>query len=349
MSFAYVGCRTTRERNARGKGLKVYRVNHKTLEWREIQLIENIENPSYQCFDRSGNFLYTVHGDQNLVSAYRVDKETGRLKFLNSVSAGGKNPVFITVDQTNRYCFVATLQGGKVGTLQRNSDGSLSGPIHEAAVPGNSETELSLPHQCILDQSGSFLFAPAQGRTTGFGQTDVFRVGEDGSLSLTCRLVARKLDEPRHVVIHPNNRYVYQVNEKGNNVTFSYFDEQTGTLEPKQSLSSLPDTYTGEGQASEIIIHPNHRFLYCSNRIHDSIAVYSIDPFTGYLHGVGFTETLGQTPRFITMDPSGELLYAANEDSDTIVAFRIEPQTGIPRYAGKTIATESPVCILFSE
>ncbi|QAT49247.1 lactonase family protein [Caproiciproducens sp. NJN-50] len=349
MSFAYVGCRTTRERNARGKGLKVYRVDHKTIEWQEIQLVGNIENPSYQCFDRNGDFLYTVHGDKDFVSAYKIDKTTGKLKFLNSAKAGGKNPVFVSVDATNRYCFVATLQGGKISTLARSADGSLTDPIHEAIIPGHGEGTVSLPHQCILDQSKSYLFAPAQGRTTGFGQTNVFRIEKDGSLTLTCRVASRKLDEPRHIASHANNHYVYQVNEKGNNITFSYFDEKAGILEPKQILPSLPDTYTGEGQASEVIVHPSNRFVYCSNRIHDSIATYSIDPFTGYLHCMGFTETQGETPRFVTTDPAGELLYVANEDSDTITVFRIDPTTGIPHYTGRKIETESPVCIIFSK
>ncbi len=348
MRYAYVGCRTTRERNARGKGLKVYQVSDDG-QWTQVQLVEGLENPSYQCLDNTGSFLYTVHGDKEQVSAFRVDKATGKLTYLGSAAAGGRNPVFLSMDPSNRFCYVATLQGGKVSTLERRADGTLSDPISAAVIPGKEPDAVSYPHQCIQDHQHRYLFVPIQGRKTGWGAVNVYRLEADGSLTQTDRQLARTPDEPRHLAMHPNNRWAYLINEKGNCVTYYQFDAATGKLSPKQLLPSLPQTYTGEGQASAMLVHPNGKFAYASNRIHESVAAFSIEPHTGYLTPIGFTDVLGKTPRFMTFDPSGRVLYVANEDSDTIVAFDVDPDTGRLTYNGTTIHTESPVCIIFSQ
>jgi 6-phosphogluconolactonase (cycloisomerase 2 family) len=345
VKFAYVGCRTTKERNARGKGLKVYSIEEKSGEWNEIQLLE-VKNPSYLAFDRDKKYLYTVHGDDTTVSAYGID-DIGKLSHINTVSSGGKNPVFISIDETNRYCIVSTLQGGTVSTLPRNPDGGLGDPIHWARIPGKDEGKISHPHQCLFDHSMRYVCVPTQGRIQGYGEVNLFRLEPDGQLTLTQRLRAREYDEPRHVAFHPNNRYAYVVNEKGNSVTFYLFHEGEGNLEPRQILPSLPETYTGEGQASAILVHPEGKFLYVSNRIHESVAVYVINVNTGYLHNVGFEPCLGKTPRFMTFDEAGTQLFVANEDSDTIRVFDVDSKTGKLIFSERTIMTESPVCIVF--
>lgn len=348
MKFAYVGCRTTKERNARGRGLKVYRVDG-LGRWEETQLVKGLENPSYLAFDREEKFLYCVHGDKDYVSSFKIDEESGGLTQIGCAAAGGKNPVFISVDKGNRRCFVATLQGGKVSTLERLPDGSLSEPVHEAAIPGIEAGFVSYPHQCLQDVEGNFLIVPIQGRKTGTGALNLYRIEKDGSLSLSDRREARQHDEPRHFAFHPSNRCGCLINEKGNCVTCFDFDAAAGKITPKQILSSLPEYYTGEGQASAMLIHPGGRFAYASNRIHDSIASYSIDPHTGYLRLLGFTDALGKTPRFMTFDEKGEKLYVANEDSDTIVEFAIEADSGRPVFTGRTVAAESPVCVIFTK
>lgn len=346
MGFAYVGCRTTIDRNARGKGIRVFKTDGDAA-WQEVQLFTDLENPSYLAFDRNSVFLYCVHGDIDLVSAFSVDKVTGELSYLNSVSAGGRNPVFLSVDQTNRYLFVASLQGGAVCTFLRHEDGRLEGPIHGVHLPGKNEKGVSHAHQCLMDQSLRYLFVPTQGRGIGFGAINVFRLEFDGSLCRTQHLPARSGDEPRHVAVHPNNRYVYLMNERGNCVTFHTFDAVTGILTPRQILPSLPETYTGEGQASAILVHPNGQFVYASNRIHDSIAIYRIDPRTGFMKCIDFEPCLGKTPRFMTLDENGHHLYVANEDSDTIQVFHVDLETGLLEFSGLTVKTESPTCILF--
>ena len=210
MSYAYVGCRTTKERNARGKGLKVFEINDKTGDWNLIQCLKTEEeNPSYQTLDNEGNFLYSVHGDKTKVSSYKI-LEDGTLSPLNMIEIGGKNPVFITADRTNRFLVVAALQGGAVYVIKRNEDGSLGEIVSETHLPGKKEGTVSFAHQCIWDQTKTYLFVVTQGRIQGYGQVLVYRFdAENGTLTETDCFRSREYDEPRHIAIHPNNRYAY--------------------------------------------------------------------------------------------------------------------------------------------
>lgn len=345
-TYAYIGCRTTRERNARGMGLKVFAIDKASGDWRETQLLPVEENPSYQSFDRTGKFMYSVHGDKTMVSSYAVAADGG-LTHLNTIDIGGRNPVYVVVDKTNRYVVVATLQGGAIYSIKRNDDGSLGDVADVARYEGKKDDAISFVHQSIWDRTGTYLFAPAQARIQGYGQIRVFRFDpSDGRFEQTCRVLSRDVAEPRHAAVHPNNRYVYLLNEKDNTVVFFDFDAETGTLVPRQNISTLPATYCGDGQAGGIVVDPSGQYVLSSNRTHDSIAVFHINAHTGYLTPIGHTPTLGKTPRFITFAPNG-LFYAANEDSDTIVEMKLE-DNGILTATGRVIAAESPVCITFS-
>lgn len=347
MGYAYVGCRTTMERNARGKGLKVYEIDEQTGDWKEIQCLETEENPSYQTLDLEERFLYSVHGDRTKVSSYSI-LEDGTLKPVNSLDIGGKNPVYITVDKTNRFLVVAALQGGAVYVIRREEDGSLGEIVTTVSLEGKNEGAISFAHQCIWDQNKDYLFVVTQGRLQGYGQVLVYRFDSvTGTLTKTDTYRSREYDEPRHLAIHPNNRYVYLINEKGNSMTFFLFDNKKGTLQACQNLPSLPDTYTGEGQASAVVLDKKGTVLIGSNRIHESIVLYRIDEKTGYMKELGYYPALGLTPRFITFNKDYSKFYLANEDSDTIVEMKLDSEKGQMEYTGRIIATESPVCITF--
>ena len=169
MSYAYVGCRTTKERNARGKGLRVYEINDQTGAWKLLQNLETEPNPSYQTMDQEKKFLYSVHGDFTLVSSYQILADH-TLKHLNTIEIEGKNPVDITVEKTNKNVIVATLQGGTLYTISRNEDGSLGEVIASYTYEGKEEGKVSTIHQCLWDQNKNFFFACAQGRIHGYGQ-----------------------------------------------------------------------------------------------------------------------------------------------------------------------------------
>lgn len=345
--FAYVGCRTTKERNARGKGIKVFEVENSN--WKLVQTIENIVNPSYLCFDRTGDFLYTIHGDFSEISSFKVDKQSGKINFLNTTSTGGTNPVHLSVDKSNRWIFVANLQTGTVAVIPRNEDGTLGNLKELYVISGNTEATVSHPHQVIQDKNGEFLIISCQGRKQGFGQVDVFKINSnDGTLAKTDVVKSREIAEPRHFAFHSNNKWGYGVNEKDYSVTFYHFDSLEGKLTPKQILPTLPDTYTGDGWASGIIVSGDERHVIVSNRKHDSITSFSINPETGMLKFCDCIKTGGGQPRFISLDENAENILAANETTDTITFFAIDNNTGCFSALNKTVQTESPVCVIFN-
>lgn len=344
---AYVACRTTEYRNARGRGIEVYNVTDGG--WENIQTISVLDNPSYICVDRSGKFLYAVHGDMHHVSSYKFLPD-GRLKHLNIVDSQGKNPVYITPNITNEFLFVASLQGGAVATLKIQEDGSLSEAVSVEYFEGITPQGVSHAHQCELDKTGKYLLVPTQGRHIGYERVYVLAIDNTtGKLTRCSHVTARSYAEPRTLAISEDNTRVYLMNEKGNYVTYYNFNDTTGTLTPLQIVPSLPETYVGEGQASAILIHPNGRFVYGTNRIHESIVTYRLNENTGFLATLGFTSALGKTPRFFMFSPEADQLVVANEDTDTIRFFDVDSDTGALIFADKTVATGSPTGIVFRE
>ncbi|WP_303972387.1 lactonase family protein [Streptococcus merionis] len=347
--YAYVGCRTTKERGARGKGIKVFAINENN-QWTLVQLVKDLVNPSYLCFDQTGTFLYAIHGDFSEISAFSVEATSGQLTYLNTVSTQGLNPVHLSVNKTNQYIFVANLQTGTVATIPIEIDGSLGQLKFLESIPGLKEGSISHPHQVAQDQTGDFLLVSCQGRLEGFGQVDVFKIDHDtGELSCTERVRSREIAEPRHLVVHQNNKWVYGVNEKDYSITYYHFEERIGKLMPKQILPTLPDTYTGDGWASGIVLTTSGKYVIVSNRKHDSVTSFKINPNTGYLSYCDCIKTGGEQPRFIVFDSQGQYLLAANELSDRITGFFIDETTGKFSASNFSVETESPVCVIFSE
>ena len=343
--YAYIGCRTTKERNARGKGISVYSVEKG--RWELLQLLEGEVNPSYLCLNEAQNRLYSIHGDFCQVSSYEIH-EDGTISHMNTVDTHGTNPVHLTLDPTGKWLFVANLQTGGVSVIPVNEDGSL-GHIKELKfISGNGGPGyISHPHQVKLDGSGRWLLVPSQGRLQGIGKITVFEVdSKEGDLREHFVVKARTGAEPRHCVFHPNNRFCYVLNEKDSTAALYYFDEEKGTLEGKQILMTIPEDYTGDGWASAIDIDPAGRFLYVSNRKHDSVTVFTLDQENGHMSWLQNIATEGVQPRFITVSPDGSQLLAANELSDTIRIFDVE-EDGHLAYSGVTVATESPVCAVY--
>jgi 6-phosphogluconolactonase len=350
--FAYVGSRTTRERNARGDGINVYRSTGLTGQWTHIQLITGLANPSFLAFDRSKRFLYAVHGDLTDISAFQIDPGTGKLTRLNSVSTFGKNPVHLTVDPTNRWVIVANHLSSTLAVLARNPDGSL-GPLADEAKltgrigPHRIEQPFAKPHQVVYDRSERFLIVPDK----GVDQVFTFTLDAvTGKLSQVPAGTPRARDGsgPRHVAFHPTNAFAYVINELDSTVTAHRFDQVTGKLTPFQLLTTLPDTFVGDSRASEIALSNDGSLLYASNRGHDSVASFAVDSATGRLAPKGWTDTQGKTPRFFALDPAGRFLFVADEDSDRIIPFRADGSEGKLLPAGDPVSTGSPVCIVFA-
>src|SRR5579862_3780122 len=160
-------------------------------------------------------------------------------------------------------------------------------------------------------------------------------------------MAARLGSGPRHLAFTPDGHFVYVISELSATVTAYQYDAARGALKELQTLSTLPDDFTGPKSGAEIAVHPNGNFLYASNRGHDSIAIFRIDPRKGTLIAAERVSTLGKTPRNFAIDPSGTRLYAANQDSNNVVEFRIDEQTGTLTPDGAPLEVPSPVCILF--
>lgn len=345
--FAYIGSRTTKERKALGEGITVYR--REGTAWEKIQTVSCGPNPSYLCLNEKQDRLYAIHGDYSEVTAFQVG-EDGKLAEMNSVSTYGTNPVHLVVSPNGQSLYVANLETGSLTQLALEQDGRLGQVRQVLFVPGEpGHGYISHPHQVCLHSDGKWLLVPCQGRDHGVGKVEVYAIDpQDNHLKEAFVWTARKGAEPRHVAIHPNGKWVYLVNEKDSTAIFFHFDETTGTLEPRQMVTTLPDDYFGPGWASGIVMGPEGKAVYVSNRTHDSVTVLAIDPETGRLAFRQNLPTEGKQPRFLDLEPGGKRLVAANELNHTLTVFQIQEDGTLEREE-KQIPEGSPVCVVWKK
>ncbi len=349
--FAYLGSRTSRERNARGDGITVYRVDPQSGVLSTVQVLGGLVNPSYLALNQRGTRLYVVHGDMDYASAYRVDPRSGRIEFLNSQTTQGNNPVHLALDPTESHLVVSNHLGGSLAVLPIGPDGELL-PLTQLVKlsgdigPHRIEQTQSKPHFNGFDPSGRFVIVPDKGLDRVF--TFRFMNGQLMPTSSASAL-ARECAGPRHHVFHPLKSIAYVANELDSTVTAYRFDPESGAVEALQRESTLPRAFTGNSRAAGIMIHPLGHTLYVSNRGHDSISMFRIDPASGTIKLTGTTPSGGAKPRFFALSPGGAHLYALNEDSHTIVPFAVDPDSGELRRDGAVTPCGSPVCMVFSQ
>lgn len=347
--LAYVGCRTTKERGARGEGIRVFKVAADGGRWEPVQLVGDLVNPSFLAFNKSKDRLYTVHGDGNTATSFAVEAGTGKLTKINAQSTGGGNPVHLAVDPTGKFLVVANYASGNVAVLPVEADGALGQlrpPVDLPGEPGPHRVEQkgSHPHEVVFDPSGRFVIAPDKGLDA------IFVLGFDadaGVLSIHGKTKTREGAGPRHVVFAPGKPFAYVVDELDSSVTAYAWDGAKGELTPLQALPSTPAAFTGDNRAAEIAISPDGRFVFVSNRGHDSVGTFAVDPASGVLAAVSWAKTGGRGPRFITTDPTGRFVYAANELTDSIVQLAVAPGDGRLDATGLKVDTGSPVCVAF--
>lgn len=349
---AYVGCRTTRERNARGEGLEVFAVDAGS-GWTHIQRVPDLVNPSFLAFDSRRRFLYVVHGDGSDVSAFAIGAD-GQVAFVDAVSAKGKNPVHLALSTDDRFLIVANHLSSAVAVLQldptsgRFAGGPMLYPLEGEPGPHRTEQPFAKPHGVTFTHHGRFLLVPDKGVDRVF----VFRFdAATGRLAPTEQGAARAREGagPRHAVVHPGGRFAYALNELDSTVTAYRLEPESGALEPLQIVPALPDSFTGNSRAAELAMTADGRFLYASNRGHDSVAAFVADAATGRLSVIGWVPSGGRTPRFIGLDPADRSLYVANEEDDTIKRYRRDPATGLLHDPMLAALTGSPTCILFRQ
>ena len=352
MMFAYVGSFTTAQRKARGDGIHVYRVDAATGMWTHVQHIGDLVNPSFLALSPDQRFLYSVHGDGDYATAFMLNGETGQAKLLNRGATGGNNGVRQTVDPAGKFLIVANYGSGSVAVLPIAADGSLKDQHQLVRLPGEPgphkvEQASSHPHDIVFDPSGRFVLVPDKGLDRVF----VFRFdGVNGHLSPAepDSVKTRPGAGPRHLAFHPKLPIVWVLNELDSTTATYRWDPERGTLTPIQVITTLPTDFTGYGTTAEIVVSPDGRFVYCSNRGHDSVAVYAANATDGLLTSIGWQPTQGRVPRFIGLDPAGHFLYAANEQGDTVVTFRVDATSGLLAPTGQVIKNASPVTIVFA-
>ncbi|WP_342706096.1 lactonase family protein [Burkholderia arboris] len=350
-TFAFVGCRTTRARNAEGTGISVYEISP-SGSWQHLQTLEPLVNPSFLALNRAQDRLYAVHGDENEVSSYRFDSNSGRLSALNVRSGVGRNPVHLAFSRDGSSLVIAGYATGSLTRVPIASDGSLDSPSLPVVLEGRSgphrvEQVSSHPHQVPRYSTrmtdSDWYIVPDKGLDTVFA----VRWLPDGS-SVIKYARAREGAGPRHAVFHHEQPYVYVVNELDSTLTTWSFDASTGDLTAVNTVSVIPEDYHDWTRAAGIAIAADGRTLYVTNRGHDTIATLRLDSVTCLPTDVAWTPTGGLFPRFLCLGPDDKTLYVANENSHSIVQFTLESSSGLPIATGRRVETGSPVCIVFA-
>lgn len=357
----YVGTYTRRDSNIpyMGKGIQRFTFDTSTGDLTFVETTTGIANPSFLALSPNRQFLYAVSEIMEPVdgqhaggiAAYAIDPETHALHYLNEQPTAGTSPCHLQVDATGRYVIVANYGSASVVVFPINEDGSLGERVafieHEGSSINPQRQQEPHPHSANIDPTNRYTYVP----DLGMDKVMIYALNAaTGALTPnTDQPWARVASGagPRHLAFHPNGEALYVINELDSTVTGFAWDSTRGTLREIGVISTLPEGYEGKSYCADIHIHPNGKFLYGSNRGHDSIAVFSIDQRTGELEPVAYTPTGGQFPRNFALDPTGHFLLAANQNSDDIFVFQIDGKNGKLTPVGERVPATAPVCIKF--
>lgn len=339
------------------KGIYAYRFSPASGRLTPQGVAAETPNPSFLAVHPNGRFLYAANehdnaipaGKEDTVSAFAIDPATGKLRFLNKVSSRGGGPCHVSVDKTGTTLLVANYGTGSVAALPIGPDGRLGEAASVDQHQGKSVDPARQlgPHAHFIAPSPDNRFALSA--DLGLDQVLVYQLDPQKS-----RLVANappfaKLAPgagPRHLAFSPAGDFVYVNGEMNSTVTVFAYDAKTGSLKPVQTISTLPSGFSGNSSTAEIQIDRAGKFLFVSNRGHDSIAIFSIDKAKGTLTAAGQVPTGGKTPRYFTLDPTGSFLFADNQASSTVSVFRMDPATA-HLTAAETLNVPEPVSTVF--
>ena len=315
-------------------------------------LAAEASNPSFIEFHPNGKFLYAVSISRQTgsVSAYAIDGKTADLKFLNQQPSSGTGPCHISVDFAGKNVLFANYVSGSAGVIPIKSDGSLAKPTGFVQHTGSSVNARRQkgPHAHSINISPDNRFAFVA--DLGIDKIMIYRLDiEKGILTANTPGYAKVKPGagPRHFSFHPDGKSAYLINELDCTMAVFAYQAESGTLTGTQTVTTLPEGFEGSNTCAEVRVHPGGKFLYGSNRGHDSIVVYRIDPANGKLTYVEHETADIKTPRNFNIDPTGKFCLVANQGSDSVVAFRIDQKTGELEPTGQKISIPSPVCIRF--
>jgi 6-phosphogluconolactonase len=360
-TLVYVGTYTGG--NSKSQGIYMYKLQangsntaqHETLE--PLGLAAEVASPSFLEIDPERRLLFAVNETSDFggrptgaVSSFLIDVATGKLKRLSQRPSMGGGPCHLVLDKSRRHVLVANYGGGSVAVFPIGTDGTLgeATDFHQHAGKSVNPRRQEGPHaHCVtFDPAGKFLFVC----DLGLDKVMIYRYdSQHGKLTANEPAFAslKPGAGPRHMAFRPDGKFAYVINELDSTVTAFAYDAATGTLRDLQSVSTLPPDFDGSNTTAEIAVHPSGKFLYGSNRGHDSIALFAIDADDGTLTYFDTHSTGGKTPRNFEISPTGEHLIAANQNSDTLLVCRIDRGSGRLKPLGDLVNAPSPVCVKF--
>jgi len=348
--WVFVGTYT----NAKSKGIYRLELDLATGKLTDLQLAAESPSPSFLAIHPTGKYLYAVGeggAKSGSVSAFALDRKTGQLKFLNRQSSVGAGPCHIVVDKVGKNALVANYSGGSAAVLPIQADGNLAESAsfqqHKGSSVNKGRQEAPHAHSINLDKDNRFAFVA----DLGLDKVLVYRFDADGHKITPNEPTAATVAPgagPRHFAFHPNGKYAYVINEMDMTVTAFDYDATSGVLKNRQTITTLPVGVkdTKGMSTAEVVVHPSGKFLYGSNRGHNTIAVFSIDP-SGDLKAVGHQGYKIKTPRNFAIEPTGRYLLVANQDGNSICVFAINQASGELTPVGEPVEAPMPVCIRF--
>jgi len=351
-----------------GRGIHLFDVDRASGALTPDGVVEMGTSPSCLALNAAGTRLYSANetdrvgeGKHGTASAFAVDRTTGRLQMLNTVATGGAGPTYVSVHPGGRYLLVANYFGGSIAALPIQPDGRLGdasdvkgdagtvGPIRAASAPAGSFAvsghDRTHAHMIQADRSGRFVLHADLGLDRIFvwrfdEQRGVLQPNDPPSVSLPPG------DGPRHFHFHPNDRWLYSIQEESSTIALLDFDSSSGRLSMRQTISTLPPGFAGSNFCSEILVSKDGRFVYAGNRLHDGIAIFSIGS-DGRLTYVDEEWTRGDYPRSFSFDPGGRFLYCCNQRADHLTVFRVDNRSGRLSFTGQYVPVGNPSSIVF--
>jgi len=356
--LAYIGTYTTKTES---KGIYSFRFDPATGKMTAPALAAESPDPSFLAVHPDGKYLYAVNeaGKNSMVSAFALDAASGKLTLLNRLPALGEDPCYISFDHSGKFVLIANYSSGNVAVFPILPDGKLgehTAVVEDSGALGPNKERQEAPHAHWIEPSAHnrfvyvadlgldrvliYKFDPAKGTLTPGANSSTANPGDPFSATL------HPGTGPRHVGFSRDGNFMYVLGELQSNVTV-FKNDARETFYQVQQISALPAGFSGRNDAAEIAIHPNGKFLYTSNRGHESIAVFAIEPKTGTLTLVADVPTGGKEPRHFALDPTGQYVLAENQLSGNIVEFRIDSTTGKLTATGEVLKVPSPVCVAF--
>ncbi len=314
----------------------------------------DVENPFFMTLSDDGDFLYAIHalkfgGEENEeVAAYRVEGRSGKLSIINRQSSKGTASCYLDIDATGKAVVVANYSSGDVASYSITEDGKLSEPVsyfkHEGSSVDPKRQKGPNAHSIVISPDNQYAFAA----DLGIDKVMIYRLdAETGTLTPNDPAFVKLPpgSGPRHSTFHPDGKHLYVINEMGNTVSVFGYDSTTGALTEQQIISTLPEGYEEQTHTADLKITPDGKYLYGTNRGHDTIASYRIGD-DGKLTLIGFFPSLGKGPQNLAILPDGKHLLCANMPGNSVIVFEIDPETGSLTAVGDPIEIPMPACIM---